>query len=60
VELLFIKKMEAKSNNNSGLYWAIGISVVAVGGYFVYQNFYNQNIKDNKLVKAYNWVSSIF
>lgn len=52
--------MEAKSNNNSGLYWAIGISVVAVGGYFVYQNFYNQNIKDNKLVKAYNWVSSIF
>jgi uncharacterized protein YneF (UPF0154 family) len=51
--------MENKSSNN-GVYWVIGLTVVGIGGYLIYQNWYNQNIKDNPAVKTYNWFNKIF
>jgi uncharacterized membrane protein YebE (DUF533 family) len=40
--------------SNNGLYWVFGLTALGIAGYFVYQNFYNQNIKDNPAISAYN------
>jgi uncharacterized membrane protein YebE (DUF533 family) len=44
----------ADKSSNSGVYWVFGIAAIGIVGYFFYQNFYNQNIKDNPAISAYN------
>jgi len=48
------------SSSNSGLYWVLGLTAVGIAGYFVYQKWYNDNIKDNPAIKTYNWFTDIF
>jgi hypothetical protein len=52
--------MTETKNSNTGFYIVIGVSVLAIGGYLVYKNWYNQNIKDNKAVGIYNWINETF
>ena len=52
--------MAETKNSNTGLYWAIGISVVAIGGYLLYKKWYDDNIKNNKAVGIYNWITETF
>ena len=50
----------ASSSSHSGLYWVLSLTAVGIAGYFVYQNFYNQNIKDNPAISAYNGLTSTY
>jgi LPXTG-motif cell wall-anchored protein len=42
-------------NSNTGVYIVIGISVVGLGGYFIFKKWYDDKVKSNPAFSMYNW-----